>query len=64
MQTDRLTIKAQEALQSARQIAHNRSHQEVDGEHLLAAMLEQADSLTPALLEKLGVSSEKISANN
>jgi len=63
MQMDRLTIKAQEAFQSAQQIAHRNSHQEVDGEHLLAAMLEQNDSLTPALLEKLGVSAEKISAS-
>jgi len=47
MQMDRLTIKAQEAFQSAQQIAHRNSHQEVDGEHLLAAMLEQNDSLTP-----------------
>ncbi len=43
MQMDRLTIKGQEALQSARQIAHTRSHQEVDGEHLLAALLEQTE---------------------
>ncbi len=63
MQFDRLTIKAQEAVQSAQKIAHQRSHQEVDGEHLLAALLEQTDSLTPALLEKLGVSLEKISAD-
>ena len=63
MKLDRLTIKAQEALQSAEQIAHRRSHQEVDGDHLLAALLEQGDSLTPSLLEKLGVSVEKISAD-
>ena len=63
MQMDRLTIKAQEALQSAQQIAHRHSQQEVDGEHLLAALLEQSDSLTPALLQKLGVSADKISAD-
>lgn len=63
MQFDRLTIKAQEAIQAAQKIAHEHSHQEVDGEHLLAALLEQTDSLTPALLEKLGVSVEKVSAD-
>jgi ATP-dependent Clp protease ATP-binding subunit ClpB len=55
MQMDRLTIKSQEALQEAQRIAHGFSHQEVDGEHLLLALLGQADSLIPSLLEKLGV---------
>ena len=45
MQTDRFTIKSQEALQEANRIAHSFSHQEVDGEHLLLAMIGQADSL-------------------
>ncbi|MBI2924206.1 MAG: ATP-dependent chaperone ClpB [Verrucomicrobia bacterium] len=55
MQLDRFTIKAQEALQAAQQAAHERSHQELDGEHLLLATVEQADSLIPSLLQKLGV---------
>ncbi|MDQ6632910.1 MAG: Clp protease N-terminal domain-containing protein, partial [Verrucomicrobiota bacterium] len=50
MQLDRLTIKAQQALQSAQQIAHKYSHQEVDGEHLLQALLNQTDSLIPSFL--------------
>ncbi|PWU18693.1 MAG: ATP-dependent chaperone ClpB [Verrucomicrobia bacterium] len=54
MQLDRLTIKSQEALQEAQRIAHNYSHQEVDGEHLLLAMISQPESLIPDLLEKLG----------
>src|SRR5215471_932887 len=55
MQMDRLTIKSQEALQEAQRIAHGFSHQEIDGEHLLLALVGQADSLIPALLEKIGV---------
>src|SRR5213082_2513387 len=55
MQMDRLTIKSQEALQEAQRIAQGFSHQEVDGEHLLLAMIGQADSLIPDLLEKIGV---------
>jgi ATP-dependent Clp protease ATP-binding subunit ClpB len=35
MQLDKLTIKSQEALQAAQRIAHEYSHQEMDGEHLL-----------------------------
>jgi ATP-dependent Clp protease ATP-binding subunit ClpB len=60
MQMDRLTIKSQEALQEAQRIAHGYSHQEIDGEHLLLAMLGQAESLIPDLLQKLGVSSAKL----
>src|ERR1043166_9242111 len=62
MQFDRLTIKAQEAFQAAQQIAQRHSHQEVDADHLMAALLGQPDSLVPALLQKLGLVPEKISA--
>src|SRR5580765_6741669 len=60
MQMDRLTIKSQEALQEAQKIAQGYSHQEIDGEHLMLAMLGQAESLIPDLLQKLGVSSGKL----
>src|SRR5271157_1113369 len=60
MQLDRLTIKSQEALQEAQRIAQGFSHQEVDGEHLLLAMLGQAESLIPELLQKIGVSPDKL----
>src|SRR5213082_2506437 len=60
MQMDRLTIKSQEALQEAQRIAQGFSHQEVDGEHLLLAMIGQADSLIPDLLEKIGVPPAKL----
>jgi ATP-dependent Clp protease ATP-binding subunit ClpB len=55
MKLDRLTAKAQAALESAQQLAQQRSHQELDGEHLLLALSQQADSLIPGLLQKLGV---------
>jgi len=55
MQMDRLTLKSQEALQEAQRIAHGYSHQEIDGEHLMLALIGQADSLIPDLLEKIGV---------
>ncbi|HWV99175.1 MAG TPA: ATP-dependent chaperone ClpB [Candidatus Acidoferrum sp.] len=60
MQMDRLTIKSQESLQEAQRIAQGYSHQEVDGEHLLLALIGQADSLIPALLEKVGVPPAKL----
>ena len=60
MQQDRFTIKSQEAVQEAQRIAHGYSHQEVDGEHLLLALIGQADSLIPDLLEKIGVPAAKL----
>src|SRR5881394_239341 len=55
MQLDKLTFKAQAALQEAQQLAHRYSHQEMDGEHLLLALVEQPDNLIPNVLQKLGV---------
>src|SRR5687768_14248239 len=55
MQPDKLTMKAQAALQGAQSIAHERSHQEMDGEHLLLALLEQEESLVRPVLQGLGV---------
>jgi ATP-dependent Clp protease ATP-binding subunit ClpB len=55
MQLDRLTLKSQEALQEAQRLARESSHQEMDGEHLLLALLGQAESLVPELLACIGV---------
>ena len=60
MQQDKLTLKSQEALQEAQRIAHGFSHQEIDGEHLLLALIGQNDSLIPDLLEKIGVPPAKL----
>ncbi len=60
MQLDKLTIKSQEALAEAQRRAHGYSHQAVDGEHLLLALVGQAESLVPELLEKIGVPVAKL----
>src|ERR1041384_2954211 len=60
MQLDKLTIKSQEALAEAQRIAHEHSHQQVDCEHLLLALIGQGESLVPELLEKIGVSVAKL----
>jgi ATP-dependent Clp protease ATP-binding subunit ClpB len=60
MQLDKLTIKSQEALQEAQRVAQGFSHQQIDGEHLLLAMIAQTDSLIPDLLEKIGVPGAKL----
>ncbi|HKQ38410.1 MAG TPA: Clp protease N-terminal domain-containing protein, partial [Verrucomicrobiae bacterium] len=60
MQTDKFTIKAQEALQAAQAVAQRFSHQEIDGEHLLLALLDQREGLITPLLQKLGVRPETL----
>src|ERR1035437_6713787 len=55
MDLNKTTQKVQEAMQAAQALALRYGHQEVDGEHLLAALLDQSDGLAPRLLERLGV---------
>jgi ATP-dependent Clp protease ATP-binding subunit ClpB len=60
MDLNKLTIKSQEAFQSAQELAARRGHIEVDGEHLLAALLEQEGGLIPRLLQKLTIPVESM----
>ena len=53
MQPDKFTQKSQEALSSAQTKAVRLGHQEVDSEHLLAALLEQSEGLAPRLLQRI-----------
>src|SRR5580658_7337257 len=62
MQMDKLTIKAQEALKEAQEIARRNSNQEVDAEHLAAALLGQSESLVPSLVQKLGATPAALAA--
>ena len=61
MNPNEMTIKLQEALQSASGLAMRRNHQGIDVEHLLAALLEQADGSTIPILEQAGVSPKSVS---
>ena len=56
----RFTIKAQEALQNAQEIAAKKNHGELKGLHLLAALLEDEQSLVVPVLERSGVNIEKL----
>ena len=55
MDTNRLTQKCQEAMHDAQSLAVRRGHQEVDVEHLLAALVDQSEGLLPRLLNKMDV---------
>lgn len=56
MDITKFTRKSQEALSSAQDMALRWGHQEVDGEHLLLALLEQSEGLIPRILQKMNVS--------
>src|SRR4051795_2270936 len=54
MQADRFTIKAQEAIAAAGQLAERRHNPQVTPEHLLAVLLEQDGGVVVPVLAKLG----------
>ncbi|MDQ7000136.1 MAG: Clp protease N-terminal domain-containing protein, partial [Mariprofundus sp.] len=58
MDMSRMTQKVNEALAAAQQLAVRLSHQQVDGEHVLAELLAQQDGLASRLLERAGASPE------
>jgi len=60
MDLNKMTMKAQEALQAAQTLAVRHGHQEVDAEHLLLALLEQQDGLVPELVKRIGSSPSAI----
>ncbi|MFJ1543261.1 ATP-dependent chaperone ClpB [Micromonospora chalcea] len=62
MDTNRLTQKSQEALHDAQTKALRFGHVEVDGEHLLLALLDQADGLAPRLVSQAGTDPDRVRA--
>ncbi len=55
---EKMTVKAQEAVQTAQEIAARHENQQVEPVHLLAALAAQADGVVPPLLARLGIRSE------
>lgn len=60
MQLDRLTIKAQEAVNHARRLAEQHNNSEIDIEHLMLALIDQDEGVVPPLLDRLGVPAEAL----
>jgi len=56
MRLDKLTVKLQEALQEAINLASEFRHQRLEPEHLLYTLLKQEDSIVVSVLDKLGIS--------
>src|SRR5215472_6883275 len=59
---DKLTLKAQEAVQAAQEMAARFGQQQIQPLHLLWALIAQGDGVVPPLLEKLGVSPTQLAS--
>ncbi|CAB1129154.1 protein disaggregation chaperone [Candidatus Hydrogenisulfobacillus filiaventi] len=55
MRIEKLTVKSQEALGNAQNLAREHQNQAITPEHLLLALLDQEEGVVPPLLEKVGV---------
>jgi ATP-dependent Clp protease ATP-binding subunit ClpB len=55
MNLNKYTEKAQEAVLGAQQLAERLTHPQIEPEHLLVTLVEQADGVVPALLRKLQI---------
>jgi ATP-dependent Clp protease ATP-binding subunit ClpB len=62
MDPNRLTQKSQEALHDAQTKALRFGHTEVDGEHLLLALLDQPEGIAPRLLAQAGADPDRLRA--
>jgi ATP-dependent Clp protease ATP-binding subunit ClpB len=59
---DKFTLKVQEALRAAQEVAAQHQHQQIEPLHLLAALLNQREGIALPLLAKLGVRREALQA--
>ena len=63
MNFNQFTIKSQEAIEKAQEIARSQQNPTVENVHLLKGMLLSDDYLIPNLLKKLGVNVERLNAD-
>ncbi|MCE5197573.1 ATP-dependent chaperone ClpB [bacterium] len=60
MRLDKLTIKAQDAVQDAQHVAAENGQQQIEPEHLLLALLQQEGGIVAPILQKLGASPDTL----
>jgi ATP-dependent Clp protease ATP-binding subunit ClpB len=57
---DKFTVKAQQAVQRANELASEHGNAEVLPLHLLAALIEDKDGIVPPVLEKIGIGPQAV----
>ncbi len=60
MRMDKFTLKSQEALESAQDVASKRGNPQVDTEHLLLALLSDDQGICMEIIKKLGADLDRI----
>ncbi|MDD3721523.1 MAG: Clp protease N-terminal domain-containing protein, partial [Lutibacter sp.] len=55
MDFNKLTIKSQEAVQQAQQIAQSYGHQQIENSHILKAIFEVDENVAPFIFKKIGL---------
>ncbi len=64
MNLNNFTIKSQEVLQQAQVLVQTFGQQQIENEHLLKAILEIDENVTPFILKKIGVNIEQLKTQN
>ena len=62
MRLDKLTIKTQEAVQDAVELARSNNHQAIEPEHLTLALIKQDEGVVRPLLQKVGANIEHVAS--
>ena len=62
MNAEKLTLKSQDAISSAHELAVDLNHQEMTPLHLFSRLIRQEQGLVPALLSKMSVSFDAVNS--
>ncbi len=57
---DNLTIKSQEAIQTAQKLAERKGNQQIDAEHLLWALLDDEEGVAAQILKRIGIDTKSL----
>lgn len=60
MRFDKFTLKNQEAVQKAAELAQELGHQQIEPEHVAVALIHDDQGIVGSLLTKVGISSERL----
>ena len=62
MRYDKFTIKSQELIQNAQDLASRQKNPQIEPEHLLSAMLTETEGIAGAILQKMGVAPGQVAS--
>jgi ATP-dependent Clp protease ATP-binding subunit ClpB len=60
MRFDKFTIKSQEIVQHAQELAAQHNNQQIEPEHVLGAMVQEQEGITRSMLRKMGISPDAV----